>query len=39
MPIFHDADGRCIESRSLEEKMRVRDLAELITESTGASTK
>jgi hypothetical protein len=28
-----------LKSRSLEDKMRVRDLVELIAESTGASTK
>jgi hypothetical protein len=28
-----------VKSRSLEENMRVRDLAELIAESTGVPTK
>jgi len=35
MTMMEDA----VKSRSLEETMRVRDLAELVAESTGANTK
>jgi Fe-S oxidoreductase len=35
MTMMEDA----LKSRSLEDQMRVRDLSELIAESTGASTK
>ncbi len=35
MTMLEDA----VKSRSLEEKMRVRDLAEMVAESTGAQTK
>jgi len=35
MTMLEDA----VKSRSLEETMRVRDLAELVAESTGISTK
>jgi hypothetical protein len=35
MTMLEDA----VKSRALEETMRVRDLAELVAESTGVSTK
>src|SRR5205809_448662 len=39
MPLLHDADGRRIETALVGGKMRMRDLSELIAESTGAANK
>jgi hypothetical protein len=39
MSVLHDDDEDALKSRSLEDQMRVRDLSELIAESTGALTK
>jgi hypothetical protein len=36
MPVLHDTDGGRDEARSMEEKMRVRDISELIAGSIGA---
>jgi hypothetical protein len=39
MPVLHDDDGGRGQIRSLEEKLRTRDLSELIAESTTIPTK
>jgi hypothetical protein len=36
MPVLHDADGRRDEGAFYGRKMRVRDISELIADSTGA---